>query len=339
MGRIRLASLIHSKYLNTAAMNNNQPENHNDEIVTLIPQSSQRNHLDSYDEETYAIYESSRPTYIQDKPLWLETLLTPWGFASILLVLLSNSLLSWATWSNSYVRQASVPVVSSGIAQSPIPAQASVPQTTTPSVSSPTVAVPPQPVMKTSVPPVPPAPPAIVNIPHPPAKPKTDLTSALLPPSARPQFVQVRTISKPSAPTVAAKKTASKSVKKATVATRKTTKPPTVAQITTLPPPPPTQPVSIQLPTSNADPSKVKVANERLLEEARLREAAKTNMTFFQKTKAQREALQTRQNLNQALEQSAQPQHPTQTEAQPQPRAIPNTLIIDGNNPENNTNR
>jgi hypothetical protein len=183
--------------------------------------------------------------------------------------------------------------------------------------------------------------------------------------------MEVKTISKPPSRTVLVKKTVPTGVKKATLPPRKATKPVAVAhQITKLPPPPTTKPVvtqnsplspspttkpvDIQLPTSNTDTSQIRKANEQLLEEKRLREQPTSNITFFQKVKAQQQAIQTRQTLNQALEKiEQQPQTKPQQQLQPvlqiqkvesqpqpiQPRAIPNTLIIDGKNPENNTNR
>ncbi|GFE67878.1 hypothetical protein [Chroococcus sp. FPU101] len=353
-------------------MNNSSPENANhtdhspssntqDEVVSIVPHSPQTAHLDRLNnEEAYAIFESSRPNYDQDRLLWLESLLTPWGLGSILLILLSNSILSWATWSESYSKQTPEPVIASASAKIEPPVNSSATESNAVSIS---------------VPISPPTPPQAVNIPQPPVKPvatvkpKTDLTSALLTPSVRPQFMEVKTITKPHSPTVLVK-TVPTSVKKATLPPRKATKPVAVVQITKLPPPPTTQPVvaqnrplppapttqpaDIQLPTSNTDTSKTRTANERLLEEKRLREQPTSNITFFQKVKTQQQAIQTRQSLNQVLEKIEQqpqtrPQQQLQSELQTQkvesqPQqiqtpAIPNTLIIDGKNPENNTNR
>jgi hypothetical protein len=93
------------------------------------------------------------------------------------------------------------------------------------------------------------------------------------------------------------------------------------------------QPATVQVPSSNpvtVDPATMRRVNERTLEEMRLREEERRNMPFIEKAKAQRRAIQTRQNLNQVLD---------NMEQQRQQPAIPNTLIIDGRNPENNTNQ
>lgn len=340
---------------NANHIDHNPSSNHQDEVVSIVPHTPQTEPLDRFNnEEAYAIFESSRPTYDQDRPLWLESFLTPWGMASILLILLSNSILSWATWSESYSKQ------------TPEPAIASASTTIKPSVNPPATE---SNTISTSVPISPPTPPQAVSIPHPTIKPKTDLTSALLTPSVRPQFREVKTIAKPHSPTVLVR-TVPTGVKQATLPSSKATKPVAIAQITKLPPPPTTKPVvtqnsplppapntqpaDIQLPTSNTDTSKTRIANERLLEEKRLREQPTSNITFFQKVKTQQQAIQTRQSLNQVLEkieqqpqtrpqQQLQPELQTQkVESQPQQiqtPTIPNTLIIDGKNPENNTNR
>lgn len=314
-------------------MSNPLPENSNnhhntssnprEEIVSIVHQSPQTNHLEPYDDEAYATFESSRPTYAQDRPLWIDSLLTPWGLSSLLLILLANSLLSWTKWSDSYNTQTPTPPIASESAKINTPHHSSVEKSSTLSINSLSTAEPSSPSLKSILPPQP----QKVNIPPSlglTVKPKTDLTSALLPPSIQPQFVAVKTIPQPNSPTVLVKT-------------------PIPAPVT-----PVVKPVVVQVPnsppSSTIDSPSQRIIKGQTIEEMGPREE-KQRPPFIQKVKTQRQAIQSRQNLNQVLnnmEPQPQIQQPQQIQPQLQqplqPQTLPNTIVIDGRNSENNTN-
>lgn len=331
-------------------MSNSLPENSNnhhntssnprEEIVFIVRQSPQRDHLEPYNDEAYATFEPSRSIYIEDRPLWINSLLTPWGLGSLLLILVANSLLSWSKWSESYATQTPTPPIASETAKINTPHDSSVEKSSTLSINSLSSAEPSAPSIKNILPPqtqpqkikIPPSPRLpVVNV-----KYKTDLKSALIPPPIQPQFVAVKIIPQPKSPTVLVKT-------------------PVPAPVT-----PAAKPVVVQVPnsppSSTIDSASQRIIKGRTIEEIRPKEE-KQRLPFVQKVKAQRQAIQSRQNLNQVLDNMEQQpqkvqvqlqpqlQQPQQIQAQPlqplqpQPQTIPNTLIIDGQNPENNTNQ
>ncbi|PSF36143.1 hypothetical protein C7H19_14185 [Aphanothece hegewaldii CCALA 016] len=316
-----------------------------DEIVSIsiVHQSQEINHLDVYDDdEAYATFvPNPSSSYASDRPLWLESLLTPWGFGSILLILLANSLLSWAKWADSYTTTTQppvLPITTSETAKNNHSAESSIKKLSVLSSNSLSTATPPaQPVINTIVQPT--IQPQQISIPQRKSvvtsvKPKTDLKSALLPPSIEPQFVEVKATSTPTSPTVLIKTPAKKPI------TPKAS--PAVAQVA---------------PTNTNDPETFTTISEETLQELRSL-AEDKRIPFVQKVKAQRQAFQNRQNLNQILNNMTpqpatqpsiqpatqlpiQPQTQLQTQSQPaiqpQPQTIPNTLIIDGRTGVNNT--
>jgi hypothetical protein len=280
-------------------INNGTSANVDDEILSIVHHQPQPHEVTSLG-EAYAIFESSEPSVTQDTPQWLDSLLTPWGLGSLLIILLANSLLSWVKLTEPHtsrtVESIPSPATLNETAKLDIPGNLNLTSdkptalsldslsTTTVPQANPNSNISLQSKSQKQL-----AKPNISTI------PTTDLKSALLPPSIQPQFVPVKTIPQPASPTLSVK-----------------------------------TPASVQLPAEPAaspptvDRSTMRTVNERILEKTR------QNTPFIEKAKRQKQAIQSRQNLNQALDQMGQPS---------QQPVIPNTLVIDGQNPGNNTNQ
>jgi hypothetical protein len=291
-----------NSFLENSDNHHNTSSNPREEIVFIVRQSPETNHLEPYDDEAYATFEPSPPTYAQNRPLWIESLLTPWGLGSLLLILLANSLLSWAKWSDSYNTQTPTPPIASESAKINTPHHLSVEKSSTLSINSLSTAEPSSPSLKSSLPPQ--TQPQKVNIPPSlglhvvTVKPKTDLKSALLPPSIQPKFIAVKTLPQPNSPTVLVKT-------------------PVPAPIT-----PVAKPAVVQVPNSSPsstiEPPSQRIIKGQTIEEMRPQEQ-KPPLPFIQKVKTQRQAIQSRQNLNQVLnnmEQQPQIQQPQQVQPQ-----------------------